>query len=200
MLTILCAHCPPFSSILTMSLPPTRFFIPMKGSVWVGTTPAATSMPTTAIEDNCHDNEHNTRALSNSSNCPHSTSCANPMPLNDPQAKPECHFLSDNLSNNANFDIRKAFWLPPIFTRKTIPGSEDCECTVLYDYSAPYDPEVTSWVFSPKWKITVWINFWVHVRNVDLPVVAFKCPAFKFLMSNTLFLQLIVRKSFAHYW
>ena len=85
MLNILCAHCPPFSSILTMSLPPTRFFIPMKGSVWVGTTPAATSMPTTAIEDNCHDNEHNTRALSNSSNCAHSTSCANPTPLNDPK-------------------------------------------------------------------------------------------------------------------
>ncbi len=115
MLTILCAHFPPFSSILTMFLPPTRFLIPMKASVWVGTTPAAKSMPTTAIEDNCHDNEHDTKALSNSSNCARSTSCANPAPLNDPQAKPECHFLSDNLSDYA--------WPPPIFTRKTIPGS-----------------------------------------------------------------------------
>ena len=163
----------------------------MKASVWVGTTPAETLMPTTAIEDN----ELDTITLSNSSNCPHSTSCANHMPLNDPQAKPECHFLSDNLSNYANFDIRKAFWLPPIFTRKTIPGSEDCECTVSYDCSALYDPEVTSWVFPPKWEIMLWINFRVHVRNVDLPVVAFK-----FLMSNTVFLQLIVRKKFAQYW
>ena len=65
----------------------------------------------------------------------------------------------------------------PIFTRTTIPGSEDCECTLSYDCSALYDPEVTS------------------VRNVDLPVVAFK-----FLMSYTVFLQLIVRKSFAQYW
>ncbi len=103
-------------------------------------------MPTTAIEDN----ELDTKALSNSSNCPHSTSCANPTPLNDPQAKPECHFLSDNLSDYANFDIRETFWLHPIFARKTIPGSEDCECTVSYDCSALYDPEVTSWVFSPK--------------------------------------------------
>ena len=80
MLNIMCAHCPPFLSILTMSLPPTRYFS-MKASVWVETTPAETSMPTTAIEDNDLD----TKTLSNSSNCPHSTSCANPTPLNDPK-------------------------------------------------------------------------------------------------------------------
>jgi hypothetical protein len=103
-----------------------------KASLWVGTTPAAKSMPKTAIEDNCHDNEHNTKAPSNSSNCARSTSCANPAPLNDPQAKPECHFLSDNLSDYTNFDIREAFWPPPIFTRKLLRiASAQCRMTIL---------------------------------------------------------------------
>jgi hypothetical protein len=52
-----------------MFLPPLHSHIPLKASKWVGTTPAAKSMPTTAIEDNRHDNEHNTKAPSNSSNC-----------------------------------------------------------------------------------------------------------------------------------
>jgi hypothetical protein len=118
----------------TYHVPSSYAFFSMKASVWAGTTPAETSMPTTAVEDN----ELDTKALSNSSNCQHSTSCASPTLLNDPQAKPECHFLSDNLSDYANFDIREAFWLPPIFTQKTIPGSKDCECTVSYDCSALY--------------------------------------------------------------
>jgi len=122
----------------------------MKVSVPIGSTPQVKSMPTTTIDDNCHDKERDKKGPSNASNCARSTKCARLAPLNDPQAKPERHCLSDDLSDYANFDIREAFWPPPIFTWQTIPGSEDRECTVSYDYSAPYDPEVTSWVFSPK--------------------------------------------------
>ena len=122
-------HFPPFSIILTMSLPPKRSLIPMKASTPIGSTPAAKSMPTTAIDVDCHDKGHDTKGPSNSSNCARSTSCVNPAPLNDPQATPECHCLSNHQSDYGNFDIRTAFWPPPIFTWKTIPGSEDLNRT-----------------------------------------------------------------------
>jgi hypothetical protein len=118
----------------------------MKTSVWVGTTPAETSvMPTTAIEDN----ELDTKALSNSSNCPHSTSCANPTPLNDPQAKPECHFLSDNNPITLTLTFVKPFGflqflLGKLFQVLRIVSAQCCMtvllCTILklpLGYSLP---------------------------------------------------------------
>ena len=75
------------------------------------------------------------KAPSNSSNCARSTSCANPVPLNDPQAKPECHSRSNNSSDYANFDIREAFWPPPFFTWKLFQvlriASAQCCMTIL---------------------------------------------------------------------
>lgn len=111
------------------------------------------SMPTNTIDRNCDNKEHETTEPSCQANSfALITEREDSMNVNDLPAKLESHRLSDSLSDYANFDVRDAFWPPPIFTWKTIPGSNKRECVVSYDYSVPYDPEVKSWVFSPNEK------------------------------------------------
>ena len=146
-----------------MSRPPASSSIPPKSSVPSETISAIDkSLPTetiSAIDKSTTTNEidcnsykaHDKTAPSNNSNCTaRGNPCVASLPANVGSDVLENHRLDDNLSEYANFDIREAFWPPPIFTWQTIPGSEERECIISYDYSVPYDPNVTSWVFSPK--------------------------------------------------
>jgi hypothetical protein len=142
-----------------MSRPLASSSIPPKSSVPSQTISAIDKSTTTNEIDSTTTNEidcnsykaHDKTAPSNNSNCTtHGNPCVASLPANVGSDVLENHRLDDNLSEYANFDVRDAFWPPPIFTWQTIPGTEERECIVSYDYSVPYDPNVTSWVFSPK--------------------------------------------------
>lgn len=134
-----------------MSRPPASSSIPPKSFI-PSETISAIDKSTTTNEIDCNSYKaHDKTAPSNNSNCTaRGNPCVASLPANVGSDVLENHRLDDNLSEYANFDIREAFWPPPIFTWQTIPGSEERECIISYDYSVPYDPNVTSWVFSPK--------------------------------------------------
>jgi hypothetical protein len=142
-----------------MSRPPASSSIPPKRSIPSQTISAIDKSTTTNEINSTTTNEidcnsykaHDKTAPSNNSNCTtHGNPCVASLPANVGSDVLENDRLDDNLSEYANFDVRDAFWPPPIFTWQTIPGTEERECIVSYDYSVPYDPNVTSWVFSPK--------------------------------------------------